>query len=480
MKDLVKDFNSTVYTPELNKITGSVTATLLLMQMIYWWDKQKGKKFYKFKEPCNHSLYKSGDSWTEELNISRTVFDTALKKIGYKKGKTKKGKNRTEENSYIIYFTDKNGLTWYSLNGDLLRKDVNKLYNEKRGNEHTQKSGNNDLQLSETTSKTTTETTPQTSNKLEVCYVPQNSFKKQEGDTGSISNLLKEKEEGEANISGRIHPGLEPEVYNSEPVKVSTKDESSLVSDETTTETDVVNDQYYQATGMRRNITGFAENSSQFELALLLWLYISDRKKNLKNFHQWPKKINQLMSEGEAPETIKEVIEGIFDNDDRFWVKIIFSIEQFMKQYENIKNSLGITDKELAKKIELTGTAKKLADEYARITVGSKNPDNEAFGYSGKYTFNKAGQMVDDFASIAARDKNPQIVDGIKKSVHRIIFSTIKDKYLDEGKEVPLSLFTNPDFWRQSIIQTYRQSSSSSDLSPFINKYQLIDSRKRV
>ena len=70
------------YCPKLNTITGSVTASILMCQLEYWFQKTKDQPFYKFLEPCEDVCYKTGDSWTEELGFSRFEFRTAFSKIG--------------------------------------------------------------------------------------------------------------------------------------------------------------------------------------------------------------------------------------------------------------------------------------------------------------------------------------------------------------------------------------------------------------
>ena len=70
------------YCPKLNTITGSVTASILMCQLEYWFGKTKDQPFYKFLEPCEDVCYKTGDSWTEELGFSRFEFRTAFSKIG--------------------------------------------------------------------------------------------------------------------------------------------------------------------------------------------------------------------------------------------------------------------------------------------------------------------------------------------------------------------------------------------------------------
>lgn len=78
--DFIKqDKDILIYRPEFNKITGSVTASILLQQIIY--RLQDNDRFFKFKEPCNHELYQEGDSWCEELGFTRKEFDNSLEKL---------------------------------------------------------------------------------------------------------------------------------------------------------------------------------------------------------------------------------------------------------------------------------------------------------------------------------------------------------------------------------------------------------------
>ena len=53
-----------------------------MQQLDYWFAKSNGKPFYKFKSPCEHKMYKKGDSFTEELGFSIDEFTTAFFKIG--------------------------------------------------------------------------------------------------------------------------------------------------------------------------------------------------------------------------------------------------------------------------------------------------------------------------------------------------------------------------------------------------------------
>ena len=97
-----EDKETIPYRKKLNKITGKVTATILLQQAMYW-DIKKDGKFFKFIAPCTHDWYKENDSWLEELGFTRSEFNTAIKKIGYKRGKNK-NKIENEEDAYVIYY----------------------------------------------------------------------------------------------------------------------------------------------------------------------------------------------------------------------------------------------------------------------------------------------------------------------------------------------------------------------------------------
>lgn len=143
------------YRPELREITKSVTGNILLNQIIYWWGKNNRQEFYKFKEPCKNKKYKKGDSWTEELGFSVKEFNNAIKKIGFKLGKTKN--DIDEKNAIIIYRRDANGLTWYSVNWDILTICLKGIYQENTQKEDSFKmpKGNIPIYTENTTENTT-------------------------------------------------------------------------------------------------------------------------------------------------------------------------------------------------------------------------------------------------------------------------------------------------------------------------------------
>jgi hypothetical protein len=149
------------YRPEFNEITNSATASLLLSQIIYWWVWTGRKPFFKFSAPCDHAMYKDGDSWQEELRFSRTEFETARSKIGTKINRNT-DKSEVQKTRLVIYWRDTNNLTWYEVNEELLRQKLDEIYSECRkptfgnaGNLHSVME-ETCIPLTETTTKITT------------------------------------------------------------------------------------------------------------------------------------------------------------------------------------------------------------------------------------------------------------------------------------------------------------------------------------
>ncbi len=117
---LAKDKDVILYRKELNIITGSVTATILLQQIIFRYVSNGNKAFYKFIEPCKHEKYKDGDSWCEELGFTRKEFLTAIKKL--------------EDAGLVSKKTNMQRLTFYTVNLGDLDKALKGIYvNAKRG-----------------------------------------------------------------------------------------------------------------------------------------------------------------------------------------------------------------------------------------------------------------------------------------------------------------------------------------------------------
>lgn len=122
------------YRPSLRTIAKTISSTILLTQIMYW-DKisrKQGKtKFYKFKAPCDHPAYIEGDSWCEELNISKAEFDAALKNIACKRPPKNRPQNTPEMQEALVWYnTDISRLTWYEINHNVLRKSLKLIYDD--------------------------------------------------------------------------------------------------------------------------------------------------------------------------------------------------------------------------------------------------------------------------------------------------------------------------------------------------------------
>lgn len=120
--------DSIPYLKRLRLFAGSVTATILMQQLDYWFEKYP-EGFFKFLQPCEHESYKEGDSWTEELGFSVDEFRTAFDKIGIRhasKGQFDKLENvfligESEQEKFYASYHDKiKGLTFYYRNHPLV------------------------------------------------------------------------------------------------------------------------------------------------------------------------------------------------------------------------------------------------------------------------------------------------------------------------------------------------------------------------
>lgn len=111
---LADDQKIITYRKEFNQHTGSVTATILLQQLIYHSAKNKYAPFYKFIEPCKSELYRVGDSWTEELGFTKNEFNTAYKKL--------------EKLGLVTKTINMNRVTYYQINKSILGKAIKSIY----------------------------------------------------------------------------------------------------------------------------------------------------------------------------------------------------------------------------------------------------------------------------------------------------------------------------------------------------------------
>jgi len=116
--------DSIPYRPKLAVLLDSVTTAILLQQIVYRWEKNGLRPFYKFKQPCEHQLYREGDSWCEELGFGRATFDTALSRIAIKHTSDMTVEQAIEqarlEKKPVVYWTDSGRVTHYNVDMDTL------------------------------------------------------------------------------------------------------------------------------------------------------------------------------------------------------------------------------------------------------------------------------------------------------------------------------------------------------------------------
>lgn len=129
--------SSIPYIKELQVLTGSVVGCILMQQLDYWFAR-KPDGFYKFMAPPenDHSFYKCGDSWSEELGISVDEFRNAFDRIGKRHpsrgvfvNAVKEG-NEFEGKYYCSYIDKMTNVTYYFRNHVILDSALCKLFSQ--------------------------------------------------------------------------------------------------------------------------------------------------------------------------------------------------------------------------------------------------------------------------------------------------------------------------------------------------------------
>lgn len=108
------------YFPSIQKSTGSEKSAIIAGRLEFWFSKYK-TGFYKFLEPCEHPLYRNGDSWSEELGFSRKLFNHAFDLIGIRyKSKTEflNAPDKFQGKLYASYHDRKTNRTHFVRNHD--------------------------------------------------------------------------------------------------------------------------------------------------------------------------------------------------------------------------------------------------------------------------------------------------------------------------------------------------------------------------
>ncbi|MDP1974659.1 MAG: hypothetical protein Q8K37_01670 [Alphaproteobacteria bacterium] len=110
------------------KLYNSYHTNIIISQLEYWFSKM-GDKFYKFIEPSsNQRSYREGDSWTEELCVSRKTFTRAFDKIGTRhKSKTsfKESKDKFQGKLYASYYDRQTKQTVFLKNTEIVTSKFN-------------------------------------------------------------------------------------------------------------------------------------------------------------------------------------------------------------------------------------------------------------------------------------------------------------------------------------------------------------------
>ncbi|WP_162071265.1 hypothetical protein [Fluviibacter phosphoraccumulans] len=121
--------NTIPYVKELHPIAGGVLGCLVMQQLDYWFEGHP-EGYYKFLMPSDHPAYKIGDSWTEELGMSKDEFRTAFDKIGirYKsKSEFDQAVDKFQGRFYCSYVDRRSNLTYYFRNHDLVDAALDEL-----------------------------------------------------------------------------------------------------------------------------------------------------------------------------------------------------------------------------------------------------------------------------------------------------------------------------------------------------------------
>ena len=127
---IADDQRLVVYRPRLNALTGSATGSIFFSQVLYWFRKNGNKPFYKFNAPCDHPLYRPGDSWGDELGYSWAEISTARKRVAAKIDARMTEDQRLDirNQHMIVYWMTRDRLTFYDVNPFLVDIAVGAVY----------------------------------------------------------------------------------------------------------------------------------------------------------------------------------------------------------------------------------------------------------------------------------------------------------------------------------------------------------------
>lgn len=123
------------YYPGLKSFTSYDKGILIIDMLEKWFKIDRFKNgFYKFLEPCDHPLYRKGDSWVEELGCVRISFNRAFDQIGirYKsKSAFLKETDTFKGKLYASYYDRISKKTFYIRNHEIADELLKALQNNK-------------------------------------------------------------------------------------------------------------------------------------------------------------------------------------------------------------------------------------------------------------------------------------------------------------------------------------------------------------
>ncbi len=117
------------FNPTINNHFGHGKSSIIIDRLEYWFARSE-YKFYKFLEPCEHALYKVGDSWLEETGIKRKTFKTVFKLFGTwynSKSEFLKQDDPFQGKLYSAYYDRKLNQTFFVRNDALVKSFSIKL-----------------------------------------------------------------------------------------------------------------------------------------------------------------------------------------------------------------------------------------------------------------------------------------------------------------------------------------------------------------
>jgi len=127
-KLIAEDRSVTLYRKAFRPICGGITGVLLFHQIIYWWQKNDRKPFYKFRNACNHPAYKTGDSWCEELGFGERELDYAIESVCEKVKRKDLPEALEKSDKMVLFWTDINRQTWFIFNVKAAERVVMEIY----------------------------------------------------------------------------------------------------------------------------------------------------------------------------------------------------------------------------------------------------------------------------------------------------------------------------------------------------------------